>query len=885
MTGGGDAGSCTVTPGILAQFEILNLLNSNIRPTLDAASQTYWFDNQGSLVTFDLQDTWAAKSSFAASSCFGGTFIWSLDQVTTNLVDGSSPGSGGAGGGVFSTIEWNPNPFPSPGAASETFVQKPGTVISTVTSVVARSTVTTTKTVVIPAFTSSTTRFTTVSGTIQSITGSTIVPARTSTATVTITAGSTVTSTTLVTKTATTIVIPVPKASTTVTIEGVPITLNSGGTPVNSPVPTDISQPNAVTPTWTLNIFPPPNATVVTFTAPLTSSPTWTSTVPVPPQSSSSGVVVTGPPGDHSRCNPSINIWNLLFGGRISGCLPVDVGIRGGITPSPIRPPGWTGPWSNPFPLPTGGPPDPDSSPTGTRTDTSSTSSSSTSSSSCPTRTPSYSLPDDPENANWSDLGSDPDTRRRRELRRTIGMNSFGTGRTSNFSTVSKRAGGREAKIPDCGLTITSPQAVNLGAGTYFLVPFSAGGGTSTQLTQVQVGGKPSGPPNFLPTNQEHVFEIGYINQFFTFLAVATGCDWIEHDVVDYTRVDGSNMGVALITAIDNVQNMVWVDKPLNQAKSNIVNGNKASPDDPPQHGSLIDIINFDVSAGDIIEVETFLRNFAALGQYFGQTSTIFRDTATRFQNLLSEVTPRTIPDSTRSLPVIFRDWLMDTIGAYPNGITTRANNAWNLYRGTMQDIARLTNNGQVPTCFPLYTNNIYQPSSFTFMNLIPAAPTTPSCNVPGTQGSIGYVSGSTTVRSIPFDTLPQRIMGAGNTHFYAAGSGSSLTGAHYQGIDASPIGPACRNVFSMQERTPGNGPDANLAFQCNGATGRQTANFNFVVNGQQLGCAGVITGHAGGDITNIFCAVAQGSARDCAAAFAPPGSNIFKVQMRWFPS
>jgi hypothetical protein len=44
MTGGGFPGSCTSTPGILAQFEIETLLNGGIVPTLDKPTETYWFD-------------------------------------------------------------------------------------------------------------------------------------------------------------------------------------------------------------------------------------------------------------------------------------------------------------------------------------------------------------------------------------------------------------------------------------------------------------------------------------------------------------------------------------------------------------------------------------------------------------------------------------------------------------------------------------------------------------------------------------------------------------------------------------------------------------------------------------------------------------------------
>jgi len=251
---------------------------------------------------------------------------------------------------------------------------------------------------------------------------------------------------------------------------------------------------------------------------------------------------------------------------------------------------------------------------------------------------------------------------------------------------------------------------------------------------------------------------------------------------------------------------------------------------------------------------------------------------------LLSEITPSTIPDITRSVPVIFRDWLIGILGEYPSGCTTRANNVWNAYRDTINEIALATNNGQAPNCAPLFNANNFQPSSFNFMNLIPAAPTLASCNVPGTQGTVGYVSGSTTVTAIPFDIVPQRTMGAGNLNFYAVGSGTSLTDAHYQAIDASPNGPDCNNVAAMINTLAGAGVDANIALQCNGATGAHEADFNFVVNGQSLGCVGIITGNAGGDLTSIFCAASQGNALNCARSLSTLGSP-FTIQMRWFPS
>ncbi|KAJ7121425.1 hypothetical protein C8R44DRAFT_853060 [Mycena epipterygia] len=882
MTGGGFPGNCTSTPGILAQFEIQSLLDSGISPTLDQPTETYWFDKSGSLVTFDQQDTWVAKTLFAETTCFGGTFIWSLDQVTSSnpgdgggsLAGGGSSGSGN--GGLFTSVEWNPNPFPSPGAASETFVQAPGVTISTITSVVSQSTVTTTTTFVVPAFTSLTTSFTVVSGSIQTIDDTETIPATTSTATITITEGFTVTSVSTVTKTATTIIVPVPQTTTTVNVEGVILTLNSGGTPVNFPVPTGISQPNAITPTfnkslYSANISPTQNATVIVYTAPLTSPVTWSSTITIPPKSTSPPVVVTGPPGDHSRCGGTLNIWSILFGGIILGCPPADVGIIDGITPHPFPPPSWTGFWSDPFNLPTAGS-DPDS--TNTQSESSSSSSSSTSTSACAIRTPGYNLPDDPENADWSDLGSDPDRRRKRDLM------------SATDSAELQRRAGREANISPCGITITSPTQVDLAAGDYYLVPLTDGEYTSTLLDHETVGAKPDNPEQAPETNQEHVFEIGYINQFFSYLANAGGdCTWILRDVVNYVRRDRSMMGAALLAAIDNTQNMVWVDKPMNQAKSNVVNNNKASPGDPPQAGSTVSIINFSVSNGEILDIETFLRNFAALGQYFDQTSSIFSNTAGDFQQLLSEVTPSVILDNSRSLPVIFRDWLAATVAQYPDGCTDRAINAWNFYRSHMQSVAALFNNGVVPDCFPLYTANIYHPSTFDSEDLLPPAPTTPSCNVPGTMGTVGYVGGGMTVTSITPGGSPERIMGAGNLNFYAAGTGTSLTDAHYQIIDASAIGPQCTNVFAVIDDMPnaqGSLGDANIDLQCGGSIGSQQVDFNWVFNGQPLGCAAFAGAGTDGTLTQIFCSANQGAALACASG-GP--AQAFTIQMRWFPS
>ena len=166
------------------------------------------------------------------------------------------------------------------------------------------------------------------------------------------------------------------------------------------------------------DIGPPPGAKSVEFTAPLTSTPTYSSAVPVPTSSDDPGSEVTGPPGDRVRCG-TINAWSVLFGGALDGCLPLDVGIIGGITPFPLQPTPWTGSWSNPYPIKTGGPPEDGERPTSTISSSSSSSSSSTISGACrAAQTTAYTLPEDEENQDWEDLGTDPDFRRRRRSTR-----------------------------------------------------------------------------------------------------------------------------------------------------------------------------------------------------------------------------------------------------------------------------------------------------------------------------------------------------------------------------------------------------------------------------------------------------------------------------------
>ncbi|KAF7344038.1 Glycoside hydrolase family 18 protein [Mycena venus] len=113
MTGGGYKGPCTSESGILAQFEIeeelakLKVKSPPTFPTLDVDSLTWWFDNDGSLVTYDQPDTWAIKSSFAANRCFGGTFIWSVDLVKPKTSRRVGTSCSGVGHDAFTSEKWS----------------------------------------------------------------------------------------------------------------------------------------------------------------------------------------------------------------------------------------------------------------------------------------------------------------------------------------------------------------------------------------------------------------------------------------------------------------------------------------------------------------------------------------------------------------------------------------------------------------------------------------------------------------------------------------------------------------------------------------------------------------------------------------------------------
>ncbi|KAI0027189.1 hypothetical protein K488DRAFT_62410 [Vararia minispora EC-137] len=211
---------------------------------------------------------------------------------------------------------------------------------------------------------------------------------------------------------------------------------------------------------------------------------------------------------------------------------------------------------------------------------------------------------------------------------------------------------------------------------------------------------------------------------------------------------------------------MVWADTSMNQAKSNVVNNNRQTAAQPPQQDTM-DFIRDTAVFGnryddqEIWEIEYFIRSFAALGTYFGRTSSIFQNTASQMQNLLSEITPDSVFNPTQSLPALFYEWLLETVQAYPNGCMSRTTNAFNYYRMAMSTVAAregLTNGP--PACtYQLYWAVVTNPDEF-LQALLPAQPTTPSCHVPGSQGQIQYVSGGNLVWTDPASYF---VLGSGN--------------------------------------------------------------------------------------------------------------------------
>ncbi|KAJ2912700.1 hypothetical protein MD484_g7717, partial [Candolleomyces efflorescens] len=81
MSGGGKPGPCTGESSIKSQLEIWNeLKDADIKPNYETSTHTYWYNKGSDFITFDDERSWDYKTDMASRYCFGGTFVWSLDQ-------------------------------------------------------------------------------------------------------------------------------------------------------------------------------------------------------------------------------------------------------------------------------------------------------------------------------------------------------------------------------------------------------------------------------------------------------------------------------------------------------------------------------------------------------------------------------------------------------------------------------------------------------------------------------------------------------------------------------------------------------------------------------------------------------------------------------------
>ncbi|EHA19726.1 hypothetical protein ASPNIDRAFT_122397, partial [Aspergillus niger ATCC 1015] len=103
-TGGGVAGECTQTSGILSDYEINRIIEDySVNVKYDETAGVNWMTWSGNQwVSFDNARTLKQKADFANSKCLGGLFSWALDMggpgslKNPNDMSSSDTGMGGA---------------------------------------------------------------------------------------------------------------------------------------------------------------------------------------------------------------------------------------------------------------------------------------------------------------------------------------------------------------------------------------------------------------------------------------------------------------------------------------------------------------------------------------------------------------------------------------------------------------------------------------------------------------------------------------------------------------------------------------------------------------------------------------------------------------------
>ncbi|KFZ22959.1 hypothetical protein V502_02560 [Pseudogymnoascus sp. VKM F-4520 (FW-2644)] len=94
FSGGADAGPCSNTAGILDYQEITDVISQySLEPTWDKTAGVKWITwNDNQWVSYDDDDTFSQKKSFANDRCLGGMMVWAIDQKdqssSNNLASG-----------------------------------------------------------------------------------------------------------------------------------------------------------------------------------------------------------------------------------------------------------------------------------------------------------------------------------------------------------------------------------------------------------------------------------------------------------------------------------------------------------------------------------------------------------------------------------------------------------------------------------------------------------------------------------------------------------------------------------------------------------------------------------------------------------------------------
>ncbi|KAF8980205.1 hypothetical protein BDQ17DRAFT_1549868 [Cyathus striatus] len=331
----------------------------------------------------------------------------------------------------------------------------------------------------------------------------------------------------------------------------------------------------------------------------------------------------------------------------------------------------------------------------------------------------------------------------------------------------------------------------------------------------------------------EHLFEFRYIKDYFTAQFTVDNCTLLTH-IWNSVLPNGQNVADALIQAIDQQENLVWVARELNRAKSYVANNDKPNANDPPLNNIINGINSLKPNSADALQVETLIRTFGALGDYYQRNAKQFQATGQRVMNILAQITPSTPifpPLDTR-----FYNFMDATFSTYPTRISSRGTNMLNNYRTKLRSLATTAAPVPPPPDFAVYhdtTASIIATrvgaagNQLNWKDLIPPRITHPECNTAGTPGSL-ILYNMTTGNPVTLSNNPHFIITAlgrsqyGLTH---APTGDVYLDHHL----ADYYGPTCTGIrfIGLGAVGAGNLPTAKFDLDCLGGVGRTLSNLH----------------------------------------------------------